>query len=145
MMKLAFGILLASAVVSVSYANAGNDCKGCGNLKQVIQEYKVKTDLPESAYDNLQLKATAIIQKMPNKQGKLTRAQVKQIVATLRVATPVDPAEAIFTNNINIIDKNKALFDKEIATLPKLERKEIEAALAVARSTVADELPTKKN
>jgi hypothetical protein len=129
-------------------AKAVANCGYCADLKKIEQEYRANNQATGRERIEIQLRATAVIHKMPTEKDlKLSSEQVKSLVSLLRAGLPKDPGEALVMNNAKIINANRNAIDKEISALPKKEADFLQAALVGADAEDSDysqETPPKK-
>ncbi len=133
--------LIACALIVLSFNQAlatENSCDHCSELRAVETETRKESKKKTFDVDALQLRATAIIQKMTDKKKPLTSEQVRLILQTFLASITHDPARAIIENNIDAIQSNRSLFDHEIAKLPKADSTALREAIDISLSTDAE-------
>jgi hypothetical protein len=108
-----------------------SDCRGCAELKKVESQFlAIKRGKEDAAFDLL-AQASDIVARMPDRDRKLTSAQITQITAVLKAAFPYDPAYAIIDNNFEIFRKNERAFFREFKKLPKEDAENLASALDI--------------
>lgn len=132
-MKLIVGALI---VLSCHQALATeSSCDHCSELRAIEAETRKESKKKTFDVDALQLRATAVIQKMADKKRTLTPEQVRLILQVFLASVPHDPARAIIENNLDVITSNRTLFDNEIAKLPKTDSTSLREAIEISLST----------
>ena len=114
-------VTLIATILLAHTAFATNDCNNCDKLEKVTAEYRNLKNAKASQYTALQLKATEVVDTMPDKNMRLTKKQIDRVVEFARLAIPRDPDSAFFGNNIKVILANRFDFESAFAKLPKAE------------------------
>ncbi len=126
---LILGLLICFYVApSAAEITSSTKCGKCGDLRKIVAEFKKAS--AGADFDTLQLKATLVISKMPDKDKKLTDEQVKEVVEAFRVSVPKDSAGAIVTNNFEIVKANLPAIEKALSNVPAAEKEPILDAIA---------------
>ncbi len=119
-------------VPSKSPTGAKARCNKCQQLNVIIEDYKREATKEKPDFNALQLKASRSVVSMATKSGKLSEEQMAVFVHLLRVDLPVNPAQALFGNTIQVIKTNFNALEAEVKKLPDSESKDILSAIDVA-------------
>lgn len=122
-------VTLIALALSTWTAFAADDCRNCDKLAKLTAEYRDLKNAKAPQYTALQLKASEVVDTMPDKNMKLTSKQIAQIVEFSRLAIPRDPDSAFFGNNIKVIFANRSEFEAAFAKLPKAEAELMKSSL----------------
>ena len=128
-----FGLIAFLSLSSLN-SHAKESCVHCSDLTSVVNETKKESKKKKFDVDALQLRATAVIQQMPDAKKVVTPEQIRVILQAFLASIPHDPARAIIENNIEIVKDNRDAFNAEIAKLPKEKGDDLKEAIAISIS-----------
>lgn len=133
-------LLLAIAFVCVKASAAPvSGCAGCESLKSVAEKIRTVSRVDEKKIADLLNDASRAISSMPRSKSKqLKTAQVREMVSLLSQVVKVDKVHLVLEDAIELIQANKAQFNKEVARLPAEDAKTLKAYVAVVEAEQAE-------